>query len=172
MWLFSWTVTVENPFPFGGAHDRAVAQSVTYDQAPEMSAFQIAKGAVRSIARKENFICWYEFCQCRYGRPLPEIWPPLSKLVKPIDKVPGGNSEHVLAKDGASWLLPNHGRCGRSFLNLQTGNRQGTFQQSVPLIIIANSFMGQAGPSGDPAKWRFLVFCLRSEFWPMSRQPS
>jgi len=141
--------TVENPFPL---EERMIVPSPkvsTYDQAPEMSAFQIAKGAVRSIDEGKFDLLVLNFANADMVGHTGDLATTI-KACETIDKCLGEIVEHVLAKDGAVMITADHGNA-EEVLNLQTGEIDKEHSNNpVPLIIIANSFMGQAGPSGDP----------------------
>jgi len=72
------------------------------------------------------------------------------KACEAVDTAVGNIVDHALAKGGAVVITADHGNAEEVF-NLQTGEKDKEHSTNpVPIFIIAQDFLGQAGISGDP----------------------
>jgi 2,3-bisphosphoglycerate-independent phosphoglycerate mutase len=67
-----------------------------------------------------------------------------------VDSYFGDVVKHTLANNGVVVMTADHGNA-EEVINLQTGEIDKEHSTNpVPMIIIGNDFMGQAGAGGDP----------------------
>lgn len=141
--------TVEEAFP---NEERMIIPSPkvsSYDQAPEMSAFEITKETVKAILSDKYDAIFLNFAN-------PDMvghtgnFEATVKAVEAIDKCLGTLADHTLAKGGVLLITADHGNA-EEVKNLQTGAIDKEHSTNpVPFFIIGEPFKGQAGPSGDP----------------------
>ena len=140
--------TIEEPFP---GEERKIVPSLkvgSYDQAPEMSAADIAKEVVRAIESEV-----YDVIVCNFANAdmvgHTGIFDAAVKGCEAVDVALGSISEHVLAHNGVFMITADHGNA-ENMVNLQTGEPDKEHTTNpVPLIVIGNQFRGQAGVAGD-----------------------
>jgi 2,3-bisphosphoglycerate-independent phosphoglycerate mutase len=141
--------TREEPFP---GEDRKIIPSPkvsSYDQQPEMSAHEVAKETVKAIESGN-----YDFIAVNLANSdMVGHTGNLEATVKAseiVDTCVGEIVDHVLAKGGAAVITADHGN-GEEVVNLQTGEIDKEHSTNpVPLFVISEDLLGQAGPSGDP----------------------
>lgn len=140
--------TREEPFP---GEERLIIPSPkvpSYDQKPEMSAFEIAKETVKAIEEgKYDFIA-INFANAdmvgHTGNMAATV-----KACEAVDECLGQVVDHALAKGGAVVVTADHGNAEEVF-NLQTGDIDKEHSTNpVPLFVISQDLAGQAGPCGD-----------------------
>lgn len=137
--------------PFAG-EDRSIIPSPkvsSYDQQPEMSAPKLTREVVKAI---ESGV--YDFIAVNLANAdMVGHTGNLEATIKAceaVDTAIGAIVDHALAKGGAVVITADHGN-GEEVLNLQTGDKDKEHSTNpVPVFIIAQDFLGQAGPAGDP----------------------
>jgi 2,3-bisphosphoglycerate-independent phosphoglycerate mutase len=141
--------TVEEPFK---NEDRKVIPSPkvpSYDKAPEMSASEIGKTAVKAIESDKYDVILMNFANADMVGHTGDM-KATAKAVEAVDKALGEVVEHALAKDGVVFVTADHGNA-EELANIQTGEKDKEHSTNpVPFIIISNKLKGHAGPSGDP----------------------
>jgi 2,3-bisphosphoglycerate-independent phosphoglycerate mutase len=140
--------TVEEPF---GGEERKLVPSPrvsSYDQQPEMSAFEITKEAKKIIDSGK-----YDFIVLNFANP--DMVAHTGNLATGIkacevtDKCLGELAGHTLAQNGVMVVTADHGNA-EEMTNLQTNEMDKEHSTNpVPLIIVGKDFLGQAGLSGD-----------------------
>lgn len=140
--------TVEEPFP---GEDRMLIPSAkvsSYDQKPEMSALEVTKEATKAIdSGKYDFIV-VNIANADMVGHTGDLQAGI-RACEVTDRCLGEIADHALAKNGVVVLTADHGNA-EEMTNLQTGAIDKEHSTNpVPLIIIGNDFIGQAGPSGD-----------------------
>ncbi len=141
--------TREDPFP---GEDRKIIPSpkvASYDEQPEMSAPIVAKETIKAIESNK-----YDFFAINFANPdmvgHTGNFEATVKACEVADACVGGIVDHVLAKGGAVVITADHGNA-EEVVNLQTGEIDKEHSTNVvPLFIINQDLLGQAGPSGDP----------------------
>lgn len=141
--------TVEDPFP---GEDRMIVPSpkvASYDQAPDMSAREVAKETIKAINSNK-----YEFIAVNLANP--DMVGHTGKIEETVkgceaaDLALGEIVDHTLAKGGVVVMTADHGNA-EEVINLQTGAMDKEHSTNpVPLLIIGKDFLGMAGPAGDP----------------------
>jgi 2,3-bisphosphoglycerate-independent phosphoglycerate mutase len=141
--------TVEDAFP---NEDRMIVPSPkvsSYDQAPEMSAFEITKETVKAILSDKYDAIFLNFANPDMVGHTGNLEATI-KAVEVVDKCLGTLAEHTIAKGGTLLITADHGNA-EEVKNLQTGAIDKEHSTNpVPFFIIGEQFKGQAGPSGDP----------------------
>ncbi len=141
--------TVEDPFP---GEERMIIPSPkvsSYDQAPEMSAGEIAKEVVKAIEAEKYDVILLNFANADMVAHTGDLQASI-KGIEAIDRAFGMIVPHVLAKGGMFLMTADHGN-GEEVANLQTGEKDKEHSTNpVPFLIVGQSFHGQAGPAGDP----------------------
>ena len=141
--------TREDPFP---GEDRKIAPSPkvsSYDQQPEMSAREVAKETVKAIESGQYDFIAVNFANADMVGHTGNM-PATVKACEAADACLGEIVDHTLAKGGAVVVTSDHGNA-EEVTNLQTGEIDKEHStNAVPLFIISQDFMGQAGPAGDP----------------------
>lgn len=141
--------TVEDPFPNEERKIIPSPQVPSYDQAPEMSAFEIAKEAVRAIESDQYDVIFMNFANADMVGHTGEF-DATKKGIEAIDKCFGLITDHVLAHGGVFIMTADHGNAEQC-INLQTGEKDKEHTNNpVPFIVVGNQYQGVAGPSGDP----------------------
>lgn len=140
--------TVDDPFT---GEERVLVPSpkvTSYDQKPAMSAPEITKEVIKILdAGKDDFIV-LNFANADMVGHTGNL-AATKAAVEAIDKCLGEVVEHTLARGGAAVITADHGNA-EEVINLQTGEIDKEHSNNtVPLLIISQDFMGQAGPSGD-----------------------
>ncbi len=141
--------TREEPFP---GEDRIIIPSPTvssFEDKPEMSAYEITKQVVQAIEENK-----YDFIAINFANgDMVGHTGNLEATVKSIEILDGCLKqvvEKVLLKNGALVITADHGNAEEIF-NLQTGGMDKEHSTNpVPVFIVSNDLLGQAGPSGDP----------------------
>jgi 2,3-bisphosphoglycerate-independent phosphoglycerate mutase len=140
--------TVEDPFE---GEDRVIIPSpqvARYDQAPEMASGAITKEVVKAVIAEKYDLIAVNFASPDMVAHTGNL-PASIKACEVIDKCLGEITERVLAQNGAVVITGDHGNV-EEIINLQTGEMDTEHSNNpVPLIIVANEFMGTAGPAGD-----------------------
>jgi len=141
--------TVEDPFE---GEDRMIIPSPkvsSYDQAPEMSASSIAKEIIKVIDADKYDVIILNFANADMVGHTGDLKATI-KACEVIDKHLGKIAEYILAKDGVLLVTADHGNA-EEVTNLQTGKMDKEHSTNpVPFLIIAHTYKGQAGPTGDP----------------------
>jgi len=141
--------TVEDPF---AGEERALVPSPqvsTYDQAPEMSAPEIAKKVIEAVNKKTHDVIIVNFANADMVGHTGDI-EATKRGVEAIDRALGSIADHIFAQDGTLIITADHGN-GEEVSNVKTGGKDKEHSTNpVPLLVISNSFRGQAGPAGDP----------------------
>lgn len=121
----------------------------SYDQAPEMSAFEITKEVVKVILAEKYDVILLNFANADMVGHTGNFEATV-KGVEAVDKCLGTIAEHTLAKGGVLFITADHGNA-EEVKNLQTGEIDKEHSTNpVPFLIIGAQYKGQAGPSGDP----------------------
>ncbi len=141
--------TVEEPFPGESREIIPSPKVASYDQAPEMSAPDIAKTVVSAVEGGE-----YDVIICNFANAdmvgHTGSFEATVKACEAVDKALGSIADHVLAKDGVFLITADHGNAEET-LNLQTSVMDKEHSTNpVPFMIIGHAYRGQAGPAGDP----------------------
>lgn len=140
--------TVEDPFE---GEERSIIPSPqvsSYDQAPEMSAAEIAKQTIAAIEAEKYDVIFINFANADMVGHTGNL-PATILGCEAIDKALGKITDHTLAKNGVMLVTADHGN-GEEVVNLNTGTQDKEHSNNpVPLLIIGNQYKGQAGPSGD-----------------------
>ncbi len=140
--------TVEDPFPNEERMIIPSPQVSSYDQAPEMSAFDIVKEIIKVIEEETYDAIFVNFANADMVGHTGNLDATI-KGCEAIDKALGTIAEHVLAKNGVLMITADHGN-GEEVVNLQTGEQDKEHSNNpVPLLIIGQQYKGQAGPTGD-----------------------
>lgn len=141
--------TIEEAFP---QEERMIIPSPkvsSYDQAPEMSAFEITKEIVKAILSEKYDAIFLNFANTDMVGHTGNFEATV-KAVEAVDKCLGTLAEHTLAKGGVLLITADHGN-GEEVKNLQTGAIDKEHStNAVPFLVIGAQYKGQAGPSGDP----------------------
>lgn len=141
--------TIEDPFP---GEDRSIIPSpkvASYDQAPEMSAAEIAKEAVKIIDANTHDVIFLNFANADMVGHTGDLGATVHGC-EAVDKALSEVADHTLAKGGVLLVTADHGNA-EEVVNLQTGERDKEHSTNpVPFLIIGKEFQGQAGPAGDP----------------------
>jgi 2,3-bisphosphoglycerate-independent phosphoglycerate mutase len=141
--------TVEEPFQ---NEDRGLVPSPgvpNYAEVPEMSASGVTKKAIEAIDSKK-----YDLVILNYANPdmvahTGNVEATI-KAMEAVDSYFGDVVKHTLANNGVVVMTADHGNA-EEVINLQTGEIDKEHSTNpVPMIIIGNDFMGQAGAGGDP----------------------
>lgn len=140
--------TVEDPFPKEERMIIPSPQVASYDQAPEMSAFDIAKETIKVVDEEKYDVIFLNFANADMVGHTGNLEATI-KGCEAVDKSLGQIADHVLAKGGVLLITADHGN-GEEVINLQTKEQDKEHSNNpVPLLIIGNQYKGQAGPSGD-----------------------
>lgn len=121
----------------------------SYDQAPEMSAAEIAKDVLKQIDSRAYDVIMLNFANAdmvaHTGNTEATI-----RGCEAVDKALGQIAEHVLAQSGVLLITADHGNA-EEVINLQTGAMDKEHSTNpVPFLIIGAAYRGQTGPAGDP----------------------
>ncbi len=140
---------VEEPYP---GEDRYIAPSPkasSFEDVPEMAAGEITKKVLEVIdSSKHDFIA-INFANGDMVGHTGNLEATI-KAIEFLDKCVGQIVDKVLLKNGALVITADHGNAEEIF-NLQTGAMDKEHSTNpVPLYIISNDLLGQAGPGGDP----------------------
>lgn len=141
--------TIEAAFP---GEDRKIIPSPkvsSYDQAPEMSAAEIAKDVLKQIDSREYDVIMLNFANADMVGHTGNVEATI-KGCEAVDKALGQIAEHTLAQGGVLVITADHGN-GEEVINLQTGAIDKEHSTNpIPLIIVGADYRGQTGPAGDP----------------------
>lgn len=141
--------TVEDPFE---GEERKIIPSpkvATYDQAPEMSALEVAKETVKAIQADQYDTYFVNFANADMVAHTGNLEASI-KGCEAVDKAVGMIVDHTLAKGGTVLITADHGN-GEEVSNLETGDMDKEHSTNpVPFFIINQALRGQAGPAGDP----------------------
>ena len=149
--------TIDEPFP---GEERLLVPSLkvaSFETAPEMSAQEITKAAIRAIDDKK-----FDFLAINYANAdmvgHSGNFEATREGAETIDKGLGEVVDHTLARGGAVVITADHGNA-EEVINLQTGQIDKEHSTNpVPLIVISQDLMGQAGPAGDPPEGDLSLF--------------
>lgn len=138
----------EEPFP---GEDRVIIPSPrvsSYDQAPEMSIFEITERIIKEISAAS-----YDFIAVNFANPdMVGHTGNLEATVKAceaVDKALGQIVDAVLAVGGAVIMTADHGNA-EEVKNLVTGEMDKEHSTNpVPCLIVAKDLEGMKAPSGD-----------------------
>lgn len=141
--------TIETPFE---GEDRMIIPSpkvASYDQAPEMSAADIAREVVKAIDAELYDVIFLNLANVDMVAHTGDLQASILGC-EAVDKALGIIAEHTLARGGALLITADHGN-GEEVTNLQTGEKDKEHSTNpVPFIIVMDELKGQAGPAGDP----------------------
>lgn len=141
--------TVEDEFP---NEDRALIPSPqvgNYSEVPEMSAYGVAKEAVKAIDSGKYDLVVINFANADMVGHTGNLEATV-KACEVLDECFGEVVKHTLSQKGVVVMTADHGNA-EELLNLQTGQMDKEHSVNpVPCLIIGNDFLGQAGPGGDP----------------------
>lgn len=141
--------TMEDPFPKEDRQLVASPQVANYAEVPEMSAYGIAKEAVKAIDSKKYEFVVVNFANADMVGHTGNLQATI-KACEAIDECLGEIVKHTLAHGGAAMVTADHGNA-EEVINLQTREIDKEHSTNpVPLLIIGEDFRGQAGPAGDP----------------------
>jgi 2,3-bisphosphoglycerate-independent phosphoglycerate mutase len=144
---FFFNGTREDPFP---GEERVIISSPkvsSYDQKPEMSAYELTDRVIQEI-RDEKF----DFIIMNYANP--DMVGHTGNLeatktaMRVTDECFGKVVDAVLAKQGVVLMTADHGNA-EEVLNLQTGDMDKEHSTNpIPFLVIGKQFEGQFGPMG------------------------
>lgn len=141
--------TIEEPF---SGEERQIIPSPrvsSYDQAPEMSAPEITKAALKAIESDAYDVIFLNYANADMVGHTGDFAATV-KGIETIDKGFGEIADQVLARDGVLMITADHGNAEEK-MNLQTHESSKEHTTNVvPLLIIGKQYRGQAGPGGDP----------------------
>jgi 2,3-bisphosphoglycerate-independent phosphoglycerate mutase len=141
--------TVEDPF---SGEERMIIPSPkvsSYDQAPEMSAAEVAKEVVKAIESEKYDVILLNLANADMVAHTGDVQASI-KGCEAVDRAIGSIVDHTLAKGGVFLMTADHGNA-EEVANLQTGEKDKEHSTNpVPFLIIGKQYQGQAGPSGDP----------------------
>jgi len=141
--------TVEDPFE---GEDRVIVPSPrvsSYAEAPEMSAADVSKEAVKAINSDKYDLVALNFANPDMVGHTGNVEATI-KGCEAADKALGEVVEHTLAKGGVVIITADHGNA-EEVVNLQTGEIDKEHSTNpVPFLVVGKDFEGQAGPVGDP----------------------
>lgn len=141
--------TIEEPF---AGEDRMIIPSPkvpSYDQAPDMSAPEIAREVVKAIDTNKYDVILLNLANADMVAHTGNLEATV-KGCEAVDSALGAIADHVLAKGGVLMITADHGN-GEEVKNLETGEMDKEHSTNpVPFIIIGNEYKGIAGPAGDP----------------------
>lgn len=140
---------VEEPFP---GEERFIAPSPkvsSFEEVPEMAAGEITKKVLEVIDGGKHAFVAINFANGDMVGHTGNLEATV-KAAEVIDKCLSSIVDKVLLKDGALVITADHGNAEEVF-NLQTGGMDKEHSTNpVPLFIVSNDLLGQAGPAGDP----------------------
>lgn len=144
---FFFNGTREDPFP---GEERVIIPSPkvsSYDQKPEMSAYELTDRVIKEI-REEKF----DFIVMNYANP--DMVGHTGNLdatmtaMRVVDECLGKVIDVVLAKGGVVLITADHGNA-EEVKNLQTGDIDKEHSTNpIPFIVVGKQFEGQFGPMG------------------------
>jgi len=139
---------VEEPYP---KESRAIVPSAkvsSFDKAPEMSAREITKKVLEAIDKGEHAFIAVNFANGDMVGHTGNLEASI-KAVEIVDECLGEIVDKVLLKNGALVITADHGNVEEIF-NLQTGGMDKEHSTNpVPIYMVSNDLLGQAGPGGD-----------------------
>ncbi len=137
--------------PFAG-EDRKIIPSPkvsSFDQVPEMSAHEVTKETIKAVESDKYDLIAINFANPDMVGHTGNLEATV-KAVEVIDECVGNIVDHILAKNGAVVITADHGNA-EEVVNLQTGEIDKEHSNNpVPLYIVCQDYLGQAGPAGDP----------------------
>lgn len=141
--------TIEAQFP---NEERQIIPSPpvsSYDQAPEMSAREIAKEVIKVIEADLYDVIIINFANADMVGHTGKLQPTI-EACHVVDQCLGEIADHALAKNGVMLITADHGNA-EEMLNVHTGSSDKEHSTNpVPFFIISNELRGTAGPAGDP----------------------
>jgi 2,3-bisphosphoglycerate-independent phosphoglycerate mutase len=141
--------TVEDPFPLEDRKIIPSPQVSSYDQAPEMSAKEVAAATIEAVDSEEYDAIFLNFANADMVGHTGD-YEATKKGIEAIDRALGQIADHILLKDGILMITADHGNA-EEMINSATQDRDKEHSTNpVPLYVIGNQFLGQAGPAGDP----------------------
>lgn len=141
--------TIEAPFP---GEEREIIPSPkvsAYNEAPEMSAPEITKAAIKAIESDAYDVIFMNYANADMVGHTGDLAATV-KGIETIDAGFGQIAERVLAKDGVLLITADHGNAEEK-INLQTQQMSKEHTTNpVPFLLVGKPYRGQAGPGGDP----------------------
>jgi 2,3-bisphosphoglycerate-independent phosphoglycerate mutase len=140
--------TIEEAWP---GEDRKIIPSpkvASYAEAPEMSALEVAKEAVKAIESDKYDFVLMNFANADMVGHTGDFAATL-RGVEAVDKAMGMVVAITLAKNGAVFITADHGN-GEEVLNLKTGDKDKEHSTNpIPFLCISRDWEGQVGPGGE-----------------------
>jgi 2,3-bisphosphoglycerate-independent phosphoglycerate mutase len=140
--------TIEEAWP---GEDRKIIPSpkvASYAEAPEMSALEVAKEAVKAIESDKYDFVLMNFANADMVGHTGDFAATL-RGVEAVDKAMGMIVAITLAKNGAVFITADHGN-GEEVLNLKTGDKDKEHSTNpIPFLCISRDWEGQVGPGGE-----------------------
>lgn len=116
----------------------------TYDQKPEMSAYQITDTLLEKIEHDEYFLTVVNFANPDMVGHTGNIGPCI-KALEVIDECLARISRYVLEKNGVLLITADHGNA-EEMINLKTGEIDTEHNSNpVPIIVISKDMQGKKG---------------------------
>lgn len=141
--------TIEDPFPGEERKIIPSPQVPSYDEAPEMSAPDIAKEVIKAIDADQFDVIFCNFANADMVAHTGNMEASIA-AVEAVDRGLGKIVDHVIAKGGILLITADHGNA-EEVINLQTGDIDKEHSTNpVPFLIVGEQYRGQAGPAGDP----------------------
>jgi 2,3-bisphosphoglycerate-independent phosphoglycerate mutase len=131
--------------------DRSIIPSpqvATYDQAPDMSAYEITKEVIKAIQADKYDCIFLNFANPDMVGHTGNLGATI-KAVEITDDCIQKIYDHVLAKNGVLLITADHGNA-EEVTNVQTGKMDKEHStNSVPFIVVGNDYRGLAAQGGD-----------------------
>ncbi len=145
----------DKPFPGEDWHLVASPRDVeTYDQKPEMSAFQVADATLERIASGQDDLIIMNYANGDMVGHTGNLEAAI-KAVETVDTCVGKVVDAVLAKGGAAIVTADHGNCEQMIDPQTNGPHTAHTTYDVDLMVIDNQFKGanlrQGGTLADIA---------------------
>lgn len=144
---FFFNGTKEEPFP---GEERVIVPSpkvASYDQKPEMSAYELTDKVAQAIkAGKHDFIVM-NFANADMVGHTGNLEATI-RAVEVVDECLGRIVDEVLVKKGVVVITADHGNA-EEVMNLQTGDIDKEHSTNpIPLLVVGEEFAGKFGPMG------------------------
>ena len=140
--------TIEEAWP---GEDRKIVPSpkvASYAEAPEMSAIEVAKEAVKAIESDKYDLVLMNFANVDMVGHTGDFVATV-RGVEAVDKAMGMVVAITLAKNGSVFITADHGN-GEEVLNLKTGDKDKEHSTNpIPFLCISRDWEGQVGPGGE-----------------------
>ncbi len=145
---FFFNGTREEPFP---NEDRVIIPSPhvsSYEQKPEMSAYEITERVIKEIKIGNYDVIIMNFANGDMVAHTGNLEATI-KAIEVVDECIGKIVNEVLQKDGVVLITADHGNA-EEVTNLQTGEMDKEHSTNpVPFWIVGNKYEGKPGLSGD-----------------------